>query len=54
MATCSNILAWTERGMNILCSLVGYSPWDCRELDMTEHTQYYSIMLSWNQQPSGP
>ena len=28
MAVCSSILAWR--------SLVGYSPWDCKESDMTE------------------
>ena len=33
MATHSNILAWRIHGQN---SLVGYSPWDCKESDMTE------------------
>ena len=26
-------------------SLVGYSLWGCKELDMTEHTFIYSVML---------
>ena len=34
MATYSNILAWRiPHGEG---SLVGYSPWDCKELDRTE------------------
>ena len=33
MATHSSILAWRIHGQR---SLVGYSPWDCKELDMTE------------------
>ena len=40
MATHSSILAWkipwTERG------LVGYSPWDAKESDMTEHTHTHT------------
>ena len=34
MAICSSILAW-----RIPWSLVGYSPWVCKELDMTQHAQ---------------
>ena len=33
MATYSSILAWRFHGQR---SLVGYSPWDCKESDMTE------------------
>ena len=33
MATHSSILAWRIHGQR---SLVGYSPWDCKELDTTE------------------
>ena len=33
MATCSSILAWRFHGQR---SLVGYSPWGWKELDMTE------------------
>ena len=33
MATLSSILAWSIHGLR---SLVGYSPWDQKELDMTE------------------
>jgi len=33
MATYSSTLAWKIHGRR---SLVGYSPWDCKELDMTE------------------
>ena len=35
MATYSSILAWRFHGQR---SLVGYSPWDCKESDMTEVT----------------
>ena len=35
MATHSNILAWESHGQR---SLVGYSPWGHKELDMTEAT----------------
>ena len=35
MATHSNILAWKIHGQK---SLVGYSPGDCKESDMTEAT----------------
>ena len=31
---------WKSHGQR---SLVGYSPWGCKELDMTEHTQLYFI-----------
>ena len=33
MATHSSILAWRIHGQR---RLVGYSPWGCKELDMTE------------------
>ena len=33
MATYSSILAWRFHGQR---SLAGYSPWDCKESDMTE------------------
>ena len=39
MVTHSSILAWKismDRGM------VGYSPWDCKELDMTERTRAHT------------
>ena len=42
MATLSSILAWSIHGLR---SLVGYSPWDQKELDMTEwltHTHTHS------------
>ena len=29
-------IAWTEE-------LAGYSPWGCKELDMTEHTQIHTF-----------
>ena len=35
MATHSNILAWKSHGQR---SLVGCSPWDCKEFDMTQHS----------------
>ena len=35
MATLSSILGWKIPGQR---SLVGYSPWDRKESDMTEHT----------------
>ena len=33
MATHFSILAWTSHGQK---SLMGYSPWGCKESDMTE------------------
>ena len=33
MATHSSILAWKSHGWR---SLAGYSPWGCKELDVTE------------------
>ena len=36
MATHSSILAWKSHGWR---SLAGYSPWGCKESNMTEHTQ---------------
>ena len=35
MATHSSILAWKFHRQR---SLVGYSPWNCKELDAIEHT----------------
>ena len=37
MATYSSTLAWKIHGRR---SLVGYSPWDRKELDMTERLHY--------------
>ena len=37
MATHSNILAWKIHGQR---SLVGYSPWGCKESDMTERLHF--------------
>ena len=34
MAILSSILVWESLGQR---SLVDYSPWGCKELDMTEH-----------------
>ena len=39
MATHSSILAWRIDGWK---SLVGYSPWGCKESDTTEYTHYIS------------
>ena len=36
IGTHSSILAWKIHGQR---SLAGYSPWDCRELDMTERAR---------------
>ena len=41
MATYSNILAWK---IQVQRSLVGYSPWDHNELDMTEHACILSFI----------
>ena len=38
MATHSSILAWEIPGKNGQKSLAGYSPWGCKESDMTEAT----------------
>ena len=35
MATCSSVLAWRIHRQR---RLMGYSPWDCKESDMTEAT----------------
>ena len=43
MATHTSILAWRILRQRILLrqsSLVGYSPWGCKELDMTEVTEH--------------
>ena len=39
MATHSSILAWEILWTE---SLVGYRPWVCKELDMTEHTHTHT------------
>ena len=39
MATHSSILAWRIHGQR---SLVGYSPWGRKELDMTKHTHTHT------------
>ena len=40
MATHCRILAWKIPWQR---SLVGYSPWGCKELDTTEHTHTYTL-----------
>ena len=42
MATHSSILAWRIHGQR---SLVGYSPWGCKELGTTEVTWHSTHML---------
>ena len=42
MATHCNILVWEIQGQR---SLVGYSPWDCKELNVIEHTQRQPILV---------
>ena len=42
MATHSSILAWTIPRRR---SLVGYSPWGCKELDTTERLHFLSFIL---------
>ena len=42
MATHSSILAWESHGQR---SLVGYSPWGCKELDTTEHTHTIGLLI---------
>ena len=39
MAIHSNILAWTIPQR----SLAGYTPWDCKESDATEHDFYLTL-----------
>ena len=45
MAAHSSVLAWknpwTEKSGNL------YRPWDCKELDMTEHTHIFSSSFCW-------
>ena len=44
MATHSSILAWQSHGQR---TLVGYSPWGCKESDMTEQLYFLeNITLS--------
>ena len=38
MATHSSILAWKSHGQR---NLVGYSPWGCKESDMTERLHFH-------------
>ena len=45
MATHSNILAGEYHGQR---SLVDYSPWGGRELDMTEHSSTRNLMDFWS------
>ena len=40
MATHTGILAW-EKKSHGQRSLAGYSPWGCKELDMTEHEHHF-------------
>ena len=42
MATHSSILAWRIHGQR---SLVGYSTWGCKELDMTEQLSLFVATL---------
>ena len=42
MVTHSSTLAWKIHGPR---SLVGYSPWGCRELDTTERLHFYFLSL---------
>ena len=42
MATHSSILAWKIK-FHGQRSLAGYSPWACKESDMTEHTYHIYI-----------
>ena len=42
MATHSSILAWTIPRRR---SLVGYSPWGCKELDTTERLHFLSFIF---------
>ena len=42
MATHSSIPAWRPHGQR---SLEGYSPWGCKESDMTEVTKYTQLFL---------
>ena len=42
MATHSNILAWKFHGQR---SLVGYSPWSCKESDMPEQACKHETSL---------
>ena len=46
MATHSSILAWKIHGQK---TLVGYSPWDCKELVMTEqlHFHFCHLLAVW-------
>ena len=44
MATQSSILAWKIHGQR---SLMGYSPWNGKQLDTTEHAQTHALIM-WN------
>ena len=56
MATHSSILAWKIPGKNGQKSLAGYSPWGCKESDMTEATWHAhttptrKYLLTWRLQ----
>ena len=43
MATHSSTLAWKIRGRR---SLVGYSPWGCKESDMTEAIYHVKLAIT--------
>ena len=48
MTTCSNILAWEIGGQK---SLAGYSPWGCKQSDMTEQltlAHFFPEYILWN------
>ena len=45
MATHSIILAWEVPGKNGQRSLAGYSPWGCKESDMTERLSLFLFQL---------
>ena len=56
MATCSSIPAWRTQGQR---SLVGYSPWGCKESDMAEQLDsnsmlYISLLARFSLCWSGP
>ena len=52
MATHSNILAW-EIPWTEEPGLAGYSPWDCKESYMTEHTCVYMHTHTHTQNDGG-
>ena len=44
LATHSSILAWRIHEQS---SLAGYSPWDHKELDVTERLTLFTVFLQW-------